>query len=171
MSSSDLNSLTKLAELLFYKSGFADALSAIANDVEEKIAGEYEPIDDEEDDPMTPSYGGLCYTSHSIMSDGEIDIAIKRCLTEDQVKLLKILSEENEIDISVCRDDWFKHEYSFTFSVPKSPNVTTSERFNIYYDIKFSIHNTRNVEIKVTTDDYVEDVDIEKTLLIYTLSY
>lgn len=86
---------TSLARIVFEKSGLAGCLAVIANDVEEQLAGEYEAVDDEEDEPITPSYGGLCYTTYYLMDDGKIARNVDRNLTDSQRELLKrVLKKE-----------------------------------------------------------------------------
>lgn len=165
------DNLKALARLIFDKSGLANSLNVIANDVEEQLAGEYEAIDDEEDEPITPSYGGLCYTTYYLMDDGKIVRRVDRNLTDSQRELIKRIAEDGNLSISVCRDDWFKHEYSFSISVPMSPTVSDSDRLPIYVEIKFSIHNTRDVTLSASTEDEVGDNEVSKALMLYTLAY
>jgi hypothetical protein len=170
LTNSEPNSSHKLANFLFSKSGFADALKLISDKIEDDIAGQYEAIDTNEDS-LAPSYGALCYTTFLLISDGKIDRDINYILTKTQSNLLKELAENNTIKINACRDDWLKHEYSFIFSVPMTPKNINSEKFNIYYDISFSKYSTYHVDIKVDTDEGIEEADIEKILLMYALNY
>lgn len=170
MSSSEDN-LNALATLIFNKSGLSASLNTIADGVENKLAENYAPTDNGEDDLSNPSYGGVCYTTYNLINEGKILSRIDRTLTDTQRELLKRIVEDGNLTLSVCRNDGLQHEYSFHLSIPHSPTVDSTDRISIRVDIEFSVNNTRDVALSASTDDEVDDTEVSKVLMLYTLAY
>lgn len=161
----------RLARLFIEKSGLASVLPFIVDQIEEDLSGQYEAIIDEEDSAGTPSYGGLCYTSYTLVSEGKPNAMASKRLSDLQLKVLNSLCDEGEFEISVCRDDSPRHEYSFAFSVPKVPNQSVGERIFLYVRMKLSVHAPQIYKLDEVS--YSEDLlpaDLDKLLLVYTLS-
>lgn len=161
----------RLAALLLDKCGFADIQQTIVDQIEDDISGQYDAIDEEEGDGSTPSYGGLVYTSFMLVEDGKLNYIAQRRLTTEQKKILLMISDEGELEISVCRNDYFTHDYSFPISVPKVPNKPEGERFFLYVDMKFSINNLKDCELDVSYSEDMTPADLDKYLVLYSLAF
>jgi hypothetical protein len=171
MSLSNLKQLDDLAKLALKSSGLLTHLNVIMDDIEEEIAGSYEASDDEEDAAMTPSYGGLVYTSYEVMNDDDFTYRLDRRLSDEQKYYLKKFANDKNFSISVCRNDNFVQELTLTLSVPFALNSEDSDSFEIDIELRAYIHNPSSYTIKAETyDDNVTVEDIDKTLLLYHLS-
>ena len=76
--------LVKLVENVLKRSGLLDIRTTIISDIEEEIAGAYDSIDDEEDDAMTPSYGGIVYSSYYYLTESGFEYRVDKILTDAQ---------------------------------------------------------------------------------------
>lgn len=160
----------RLARLLLEKSGFVSILQRIVDDIEEDIAGQYEAIEDEDGDGSTPSYGGNVYTSYSLVDDYKPSYLVSKRISDEQRKVLDLLCDEGDFEISVCRNDRLRHKYSFALSVPNVPNKPEGERFFLYIEMEFSMYDIEEYELIVTHSDDLSSKDLDKFLLLYSLA-
>ena len=72
-----------------------DALLCI-DDIEEEIAGAYDSIDDEEDDAITPSYGGIVYSSYHYLTESGFESRVNKKLTDAQKDFTYRLVEDSD---------------------------------------------------------------------------
>jgi len=168
---SNLKQLDDLAKLVLKSCGLLTHLNVIVNDIEEDIAGSYTAIDDEDYGAITSSYGGLVYTSYTVMNDNDITYRLDRRLTDEQKAYLKKYVNDKDFEISVCRNDSFKQELTFSLTVPLALNTEECKSFEMDVELKANIFDTDKCEIKAITYDDVTVDDIDKALLIYSLFF
>ena len=87
------------------------------------------------------------------------------------VVFLKRIAEDGSLDITFCRDDGFRHEYTIYVALPSSPTVEDSATIALNIEMQFSFVNPRNVTISASTYDETSDDDISKAFLLYSLAY
>lgn len=168
---SNLKQLDDLAKLILNSCGLLSHLNVIMDDIEEEIAGSYDAVDDEEEQAITPSYGGLVYTSYDVMNDNDITYRLDKRLNDEQKSYLKKFANDKDLNISICRNDNFVQELTLTLTVPFSLNTEDSGSFDIDIELRAYIYNSGSYTIKTKTyDENVTVEDIDKTLLLYSLS-
>ena len=162
--------LEKLVENVLKRSGLLDVRSAVVDDIEEEIAGAYDSIDDEEDDAITPSYGGIVYSSYHYLTESGFESRVNKKLTDAQKDFTYRLVEDSDLTISVERTDSFSQKWNFELHIPTIPNIPDSERFVVSVGIKVSLFHPNSYVIEATDESELEEKEIEKIFLLYTLS-
>lgn len=162
--------LVKLVENVLKRSGLLDIRTTIISDIEEEIAGAYDSIDDEEDDAMTPSYGGIVYSSYYYLTESGFEYRVDKKLTDAQKEFTNKIVEDRELTISVERTDSFSQKWGFELHIPTVPNKLDSDRFVVSVEMKVSLFHPNRYEIKAIDESELDENDIEKIFLLYTLS-
>jgi hypothetical protein len=162
--------LTKLAQLIFEKTGLVKTISVIKDDAEYEIQGAYGRIDsDEDDEPSSyPSYGAVVYHSYSAIVDNELSCELDSRLNDSEKQLLFKLAVNKNFEISIEREDYTGHLWRFSFYVPLILNKADSTTFEIDYCIKLNIFNSDYVLEAVSFSDISEE-EISKILTMYSL--
>ena len=155
----------KFVETILNKTGFLQIIPAILSEIEDEIAGSYDAIEEDEDLGSAPSYGGVIYYTHNLVSDGEVDYHIAKKLSDSQKRLFLNLVEDNNLSLSVERTDW-RQKWQFYLRPEIAPN--TNERMEIDVEIEISVLNPTSFSITATSDD--EDVNYDEMLFLLTLS-
>lgn len=160
----------KIAIDLLDKCGFLENILNIANDVEQEIASSYEAEEAEEDEGGTETYGGLVYTRYLLVNNGKIQHRIRRNLSDEKAKVLTWLSDEGSLEVSVCRNDYFKHEYSFTLYLPSSANSAPTHDAFVDISLKLSFNTGRVDSFVADLSEGLDAKAIEKSLMLCVLS-
>jgi hypothetical protein len=162
--------LTKLAQLIFEKTGLVKTITAIKEDAEYEIEGAYGRIDtDDEDEPSSsPSYGGVVYHSYHAIVDGELSNELDRYLSESERNFLFRLIEDKNFEISIERQDYSGQRWSFSFNVPIILNKPDSKTFEIDLSIRIKIFNS-DYQLEAVTYSEISEDEISKILTMYSL--
>ena len=162
--------LTKLAQLIFEKTGLVKTITAIKEGAEYEIEGAYGRIDtDDEDEPSSsPSYGGIVYHSYHAIVDGELSNELDRYLSEGERHFLFRLIEDKNFEISIERQDYSGQRWSFSFNVPIILNKPDSKTFEIDFSIRIKIFNS-DYELEAVTYSEISEDEISKILTMYSL--
>ena len=151
--------------------GFISLLPLLINEIEDIVEVENEAIDDEEDDAITPSYGGTVSTMYYLLDEDEFLPKADKMLTEEQKKSLRGLVLDGELHIHASRTDYFKHFYDFLLYIPVVPNKPSSERLRVDIEIETSLFAAEDYKIRATIEKDLDDNALEKMFFMYTLAY
>jgi len=173
MKSISTDELLKLANLIFVKTGLAGSVDSIKNEIETELEGSYSRIDDnyddDDDEPSSyPSYGGVVHYSYSAINNGELSYELKRDLSKEQIELLIHFIEDNYLEISVQRKDFFGQYWSFELKVPYVLYMEDSVSFTLSFRIKVSAYGS-NYELDAYTWDELSEDQIFKVFTMYSL--
>jgi hypothetical protein len=107
--------LKQRSENVLKRSGLLDVRGTFVDDIEEEIAGAYDSIDDEEDDAITPSYGGIVYSSYHYLTESGFESRVNKKLSDTQKYFTYRLVEDSDLTISVERTDSLSQKWCETF--------------------------------------------------------
>lgn len=155
----------KFVETVLNNIGFLQIIPAILSEIEDEIAGSYDAIDEEEDLGSAPSYGGVIYYTHNLVSDGEVDYHIAKTLNDSQKRLFLKFVENNNLILNVERTDW-RQKWQFYLRPEIAPN--TNERMEIDVEIEISVLNPKSFSI--TSSNENPDVNYDELLFLLTLA-
>jgi len=162
--------LTKLAQLLFEKTGLDKTISAIKDDAEYEIQGAYSRIDNDDDDEpsSSPSYGGVVYHSYHAIENGELSYELDRYLNDTEKQLFFRLVDDKNFEISIERQDYSGQHWRFSFNVPVILNKPDSKTFEIDFNIKVKLFSS-DYEIEAVSFSDISEEEISKILTMYSL--
>jgi hypothetical protein len=162
--------LTKLAQLLFEKTGLVKTISAIKDDAEYEIQGAYGRIDNDDDDEpsSSPSYGGVVYHTYHAMEDGELSYELDRYLNDTERQLFFRLVNDKNFEISIERQDYSGQHWSFSFYAPVILNNPDSNTFEIDFNIRIKLFSS-DYELEAVSLSDISEEEISKILTMYSL--
>jgi len=156
--------LTKIAEILFIKSGLAENINYLVDTIE------YEFLVRWGDTNEYGEYDGCVDVSYAILKDGNFEYHLEDSLNSDQKDMLLRLSLNNSIVLEIDKTSSRKQTWELTFNIPEFYNDINSKSFKV--DLTIDINNSGNgYWLKAVTRDDVTEDEISKFAMMYVLQH